>query len=266
MIGKAREAKPRRGAMVPVALLAALALARGAVAGETRCWIDKGALVAPAAFGDIAGDFLIDLSTPTSALHVTRAQEDGLEGEAATRGLSIAGLRLAAVTLAIVDLDARTAKFDTTINGVIGADLLRRFIVEIDPSPCRLRLLRRRSAAWPGSVRLAIREAGGRPLAPARVTDGAQARSGLFALDTADWATLVAGARLSRPLAADAPAPVRLRGVEVAGRLFEQVPAAVRPQGDDAGPGAIGMAVWSRWRLRLNIREGWLELAPAEGR
>jgi hypothetical protein len=249
--------------MVLIALLACLALVRGAPAGETRCWIDKDALVAPAAFGDIAGDFLIDLSAPASVLHVTRAQEDGLEGKAATRGLSIAGRRLAGVTLAIADLDARTAKFDTTINGVIGADLLRRFVVEIDPSPCRLRLLRRRSGAWPGSVRLAIREIAGRPLIPARVTDGLKVRSGLFAIDTTDWATLVAGARLSRPQPADAPAPVLLRGVEVAGRLFEHVPAAVQPPGGDEAPDAIGMAVWSRWRLRLDIRHGRLELAPA---
>jgi hypothetical protein len=264
LIGKARDAKPRCGAMVLIVLLAWLGPVRGAPASETRCWIDKGALVAPAAFGDVAGDFLIDLSAPVSVLHVTRAQEDGLEGIAATRDLSIAGRRLAGVTLAIVDLDARTAKFDTTINGVIGADLLRRFVVEIDPSPCRLRLLRRRSGAWPGSVRLAIREIGGRPLTLARVTDGLKVRSGLFAIDTADWATIVAGARLSRPQPADPPAPVRLRGVEVAGRLFEQVPAALRPPAGDETPDAIGMAIWSRWRLRLDLRHGWLELAPAE--
>ncbi len=247
-----------------MALLASLALVRGAVAGETRCWIDKGALVAPASFGDIAGDFLIDLSAPASALHVTRAQEDGLEGHAATRELVVAGRKLAGVTLPIVDLDARTARFDTAINGVIGADLLRRFIVEIVPSPCRLRLLRRGPVAWPGSVRLAIREVGGRPLAPARIADRAQARSGLFAMDTADWVTLVAGAGLSRPQTGDAPGPVRLRGVEIAGRLFEQVPAAVQPPGNDGAAGAIGMAIWSRWRVRLDIRHGWLELAPAE--
>lgn len=253
--------------MVPVALLAslALALARGALAGETRCWIDKGALVAPAAFGDIAGDFLIDLSAPASALHGTRAQEDGLDGKAVTRDLSIAGRRLAGVTLAIVDLDARTAKFDTTINGVVGADLLRRFLVEIDPSPCRLRLLRRRPARWAGSVRLAIRETDGRPLVPASVTDGLKVRSGLFALGTADWATRVPG-RLSRPQTTDAPAPVRLRALEIAGRLFEQVPAATQPHAIDEARGAIGMAVWSRWRLRLDMRDSWLELAPAEGR
>jgi hypothetical protein len=56
--------------------------------------------------------------------------------------------------------------------------------------------------------------------------------------------------------------------VEVAGRLFEQVPALVRSPADaqEAGAGdadAIGMAVWSRWRLRLDTRRGWLELAPS---
>jgi hypothetical protein len=245
----------------------ALALAgvwRGAQAGETRCWVDKGALVAPVAFGDIAGDFLIDLSTPTSALHVTRANEDGLEGEAATRDLTVAGLRLPSVTLAIIDLDARTAKFDTAVNGVIGADLLRRFIVEIDPSPCRLRLLPRRPRAspkpWRDGVRLAVRDADGRPLVTARVSDGMTVRSGAFAIDTGEWTTLVAGARLSRPQPADAPAPVRLRALEVGGRLFEQVPALVQAEGDT---NAIGMAVWSRWRLRLDVLGGRLELAPA---
>ena len=266
MIGKIGESRPRRALAVPAALLAWLALAGAARAGEgpgeTRCWIDKGALVAPAAFGDIAGDFLIDLSAPASALHVTRAQEAGMEGEAATRELVVAGRRLAGVTLAIVDLDARTAKFDTTINGVIGADLLRRFVVEIDPSPCRLRLLRRKPARWPGSVRLAVREAGGRPLAPARVSDGSKIRSGEFALATADWATLVVG-RLSRPQSADAPSAIRLRAVEVASRLFEQVPATVQPQASDESQGSLGMAVWSHWRLRLDMSDGWLELAPA---
>ena len=266
MFGKIREFRRRR---LPAALVAWLALAGAAGAGErpgeTRCWIDKGALVAPAAFGDIAGDFLIDLAAPASALHVTRAQEDGLEGAGATRDLVIAGRRLAGVTLAIVDLDARTARFDTAINGVIGADLLRGFVVEIDPSPCRLRLLRRPSGAWRGSVRLAVREAGGRPLAPASVSDGLKVRSGEFALATADWTTQVDG-RLSRPQPADATAPVRLRAVEVAGRLFEQVPAEVRPQASDEALGSIGMAVWSHWRLRLDMKSGRLDLAPAPPR
>jgi hypothetical protein len=263
LIGKAGESRRPGAAAFGIGLLAPLVLACGARGGETRCWIDKGALVAPAAFGDIAGDFLIDLSAPASALHVTRAREDGLEGEAATRDLTIAGRRLSGITLPIVDLDAHTARFDTTINGVIGADVLRRFVVEIDPSPCRLRLLRRGGARWAGSVRLPIREAGGRPLVPARVTDGVRVRSGLFALATAEWTTQVAG-RLARPQAAETPAPVRLRAVEVAGRLFEQVPAAAPPLGSDGAIGAIGVAVWSQWRLRLDVRHGWLDLASAD--
>jgi hypothetical protein len=267
LIAKARETKRTRALVLGIALLASPTLVRGADGG-TQCWIDKGALVAPAAFGDIAGDFLIDLSAPASALQVTRAQEDGLDGGSARRDLVVAGRRLVGVTLPIVDLDARTARFDTTINGVIGADLLRRFIVEIDPAPCRLRLLLRRPAAWPGSVRLAVREAGGRPLAPARITDGVRLRAGRFAIATADWSTQIGEARLSRPQNASAAAPVRLRAVEVAGRLFEQVPALVRPppdaREDDANdPDAIGMAVWSQWRVRLDMRHGWLELAPA---
>jgi hypothetical protein len=255
LIGKARDA-------AAIALAAWLGLGEGALAGETRCWIDHGALVAPAAFGDIAGDFLIDLSAPVSALHVTRAQEDGLDGQTATRALRLAGRRLAAVTLPIVDLDARTARFDTAINGVVGADVLRGFVVDIDPSPCRLRLLRRRPPLRAGAVRLAVREVGGRPLVAARLTDGVRSREALLAIDTADWAVRVVGARLSRPQSADAPVPVRLRAVEVAGRLFEQVPAVASLGPDDEAIDAIGMAIWSHWRLRLDMRSGWLELAP----
>ena len=266
LIGKGFAVRPRRRPRLLAVLVAALALAGVARAGAARCWIDKGALVAPASFGDIAGDFLVDLSTPVSALHVTRAQADGLEGEVATRDLVIAGRRLAGLTLPIADLDARTARFDTTINGVIGADLLGRFVVEIDPSPCRLRLLRRRSAPWPGRVRLPIRQAGGRPLVPARITDGAKIRDGLFALGTADWETRLAGARLARPQPPGAVSSARLRALEVGGRLFEQVPAAVQAEDGDGARGAIGMAVLSRWRLRLDMARGWLDLAPAEPR
>jgi len=243
--------------------LAALVWVSNGEAGESRCWIDKGALVASAAFGDIAGDFLIDLSAPTSMLHVTPAQTNGLVGATARRDLVIAGRRLADVDMAIVDLDARTAPFDTVINGVLGIDVLGRFTIEIDPDPCRIRLSLRRPGPPRGGVRLPVREVGGRPLAPAVVTDGTRVRAGLFAIDTADWVTTVAGARLSRtPSAGDAP--VRLRAVEFAGRLFEQVPAAVVPQGLGGAPDAVGMALWSRWRLVLDIRDGWLDVAPLD--
>jgi hypothetical protein len=112
-----------------------------------------------------------------------------------------------------------------------------------------------------GSLRLPIREVDGRPLAPARITDGVRVRDGLFAIDTAGWSTIVRGG-LSRPQASGDPSPVRLRAVELGGSLFEQVPAGVRLPGEADQIDAIGMSVWSRWRLRLDVRRGWLELDP----
>lgn len=263
-----------RGLLARAGLLAAhlwLAAAPAlALAGEARCWIDKGALVASASFGDIAGDFVIDLSAPVSQLHVTRAQMDGLDGPAATRTLILAGQRTAGFTMAIDDLDARTGHFDTVINGVIGVDLLRRFTVEIAPSPCRLRLFRTRAPRLARRVRLPLLDPGGAPRVPALVTDGTRVRTDALAIDTAHWISRIDGARLSRPPAtppappafageAGAP-PIRLRALELAGRLFEQVPADIA--GPDT-PEAIGMAIWSNFRLRLDIQSGWLDLAPA---
>ena len=69
-----------------------LALTSGpSLAGEARCWVDHGALVAAVSFGDIAGDFILDVSTPKSALHLTRAQGDGIDAVSAVRPLVIAG-------------------------------------------------------------------------------------------------------------------------------------------------------------------------------
>ena len=231
--------------------------------GETRCWIDKGSLVASAAFGDIAGDFLIDLSAPVSQLHNTRAQLAGLETPIVRRDLVLAGRRIADVTLAVEDLDGRTRDFDTSINGVIGADVLGRFVVEIDPEPCRLRLSTRKARAFHGGVRLPVQEAGGRPVIEATISDGARAWTGLFAIDTARWSSGLARARLSRPLSGDlglASPPIRLRALEVGGHLFEQVPAFIDPAGAEGSGGSIGMAVWSSWRLRLDMRNGQLDL------
>jgi hypothetical protein len=35
-----------------------------AAAGETACWFENGAVVAPAAVGGMAGDYVLDLSAP----------------------------------------------------------------------------------------------------------------------------------------------------------------------------------------------------------
>jgi hypothetical protein len=263
-------ARPDR--ILLAALAAAVGLASQARAGETRCWIDKGGLVASARFGDIAGDFLIDLSAPDSQLQDTRAAMAGLEGASATRTLAIAGQTVPDFTMGIADLDARTRRFDTVINGVLGADLMRRFILGIDPAPCRLRLGHGRPHPLPGGVRLRLGDGGdGVPRVAAAITDGRRLRVDDLAIDTADWAGRLGDARpAASPPPGDAarPAPTaRLRALELAGRLFEQVPVDTPATGTGAtapGPSgeAIGMAVWSRLRLRLDIQDGWLDVAP----
>jgi hypothetical protein len=231
-------------------------------AGETACWFENGAVVVPAAFGDIAGDFILDLSSPVSQLHVTTAQTFGIDTPTARAGLRLAGERIGPLTLPVADLDARARGFVTSIVGVIGADALRAFVTEISTQPCRVRLSRRGDRR-PGAVRLPLRMVDGALAVRAAISDGATSRAGWFAIDTGQAPTLAADATLSRTPAPGSDPPVRLRAVSVAGRLFEQVPGGVMAPPRAGLAGTIGMAVWSRFRLRLDPRQGWLELTPA---
>ena len=242
------------------ALCALLAPAAAARAGAVRCWLDHGAVVAPAAFGDIAGDFIIDLSRPSSALHDTRANADGITGDAARGPLALAGERIADLDLAVVDLDAETRAFDTVINGVIGWDVLGRYAVKLDlrRGRCRLTLATAGQSARRLGASLPLTQVNGAPAVPAAVTDGLSAREGLFVIDTGQEAVRVADARLSRPQAGkDKDAPIQLRAASVGGALVEQVPAAIM---DPPAPGAAGSLGLSAWR------GGVLTLDPARGR
>jgi hypothetical protein len=246
-------------------LIAPILAAGAARAGEARCWLDHGAVVVAASFGDMAGDFILDASTPTNQLHVTRAEEDGIAGPSARAALVLAGERVEDLDMAVADLDARSAGLVTSINGVIGADVLRRFVLQIDFAPCRIRLYRRAPPPMTGAVRLRVREAAGVPAVAATISDGHQSRAGLFAINTASAVSEIAEATLSRQPPADGDPPIRLRALAVAARLFEQTPAGVTPGTPAALQGSIGTAVWSHWRLRLDLRRGWLELAPRRG-
>lgn len=239
----------------------------GARAGETRCWLDKGAVVVPAAFGDIAGDFLLDLSRPVTALHDTRANMNGLTGPSATATLSVAGVSFRRRTLPIIDLDPQTAPFDTTINGILGADIARGRVLTLDfrGGGCRLSLGKGAPAGRGQGSSLPLTWIAGIPVAPAIISDGVKARSGLFALGTARAASVVSAARLSRP--AKAGDPIRLRALEFGGQLFEQTPAET-PSEISAGPAAriagdIGTSVLARGRLILDARNGVLKIEAA---
>jgi hypothetical protein len=258
------------------ALAVISAAARPACAGATVCWIDNGAVVVPAAFaqpglGDVTGDFILDLSAPHSQLHLTTAQSDGMGDATEAQGaLTLAGEPIAA-NLAVSDLDDRQWGFPTTLNGLIGADVLAGYVVELRFSPCRLTLWRRAPPAV-ALATLPVRMVGGIPTVAAAIFDGTKRRSGQFAIDTGAAGVRIAAdrARFSRlsarvdPVSRDHP-PARLAALSQAGRVFQNQPAALQVDAPAGVLGGIGTDVWSRYVLRLDSRRDRLSLlAPAK--
>jgi hypothetical protein len=249
--------------------------ARPAWAGQTQCWLDNGAVVVPAAFaqpglGDVTGDFILDLSAPHSQLHLTTAQSDGLgDATEAPGALALAGEHIAA-RLEVADLDDRQWGFPTTLNGLIGADVLAGYVVELRFSPCRLTLSRRAPRAG-AMATLPVTMVGGIPTVAAQVFDGRKRRSGQFAIDTGAAGVRIAAARarFSRlsarvdPLSRDHP-PARLAALSLAGRVFQDQPAALQEDAPAGVLGGIGTDIWSRYVLRLDFRRNRLALAPAK--
>jgi len=245
---------PRVATLVIPLALAAWA----AAAGETPCRLDRGRIVVTAAFGDVAGDFVLDAAAPRSTLDATVAGMWNLGETDARADLRLAGQRLPQFPMQVADLDA------AGISGVIGADALAGFVTEIRTAPCRVTLSRRAGQPWP--IRLPLRVIGGAFAVPAAVSDGVTSRSGWFAVATGAPGVMVTDAKLTRAPPKDADPnwpPARLRALSLGGALlFENIPAGV----DDAAPpglaGAIGEEAWHSFRLRLDPKRGWFELAP----
>jgi hypothetical protein len=260
-------------AVHPPMIVACLALAAGgAGAGESRCWIDKGAVVVAAAYGPIVGDFIFDLSQAHSQLHVTAAQAAGWTGATARRTLRLAGQTLPAFAIAIADLDGHTRDFPTNIAGVLGADVLGRFTLDMDFDPCRLRLSRKPGPGANTGRGLKIRMIRGAPAVFAAISDGVTARAGWFAVDTASAGSRIAHASFSRSLrAGDDPSdrvrpPARLRAVSIDGNLIEQSPAGVMSGSAPGLAGALGLAVWSRFHLSVGGGQKWLDISQRKAR
>src|SRR5690242_15438982 len=173
-----------RGGGIALCLGLAVLAAPAARAGEARCFVENGAVIVPAALGDIAGDFLLDLGAPASQLHNTIAEAWDVEGASDVAPLQLAGERVPAASFQVADLDARSWGFSTTLNGLIAADVLQGYVVDLQLEPCRLTLwpgpapARRVLARWPLAM------VGGAPAVAARVTDGKTVLNGWFAIDT----------------------------------------------------------------------------------
>ena len=122
---------PMRFAASLVAVMVGILAAGAARAGETKCWFEHGALVVPAAFADIAGDFILDLSAPHSQLHETMALAHGIEAATPRGDLALAGVTISDFPMQVENLDARSQPFVTSIAGVLGADIARRFVIAL---------------------------------------------------------------------------------------------------------------------------------------
>lgn len=233
------------------------------------CWFENGAVVAPASVAGIAGDYLIDPSAPRTLIHETRAQSEGIAVTELTAPVRVAGLSLKALPVKVVDLDFRAPGFDTPIAGVIGADALAGQLVDLDFSPCRVRI-HGPTRRVPRGRAIPLTLVGGVPTLRAAVSDDDQAVAGLFAVD---WSS-AGKVRLSDRIAAFRPAregydPLsrnqargRLRAFSFLGNLSEETPSGLIAGLDPAVAGSIGTGEWSRWRLRLDMSRRVLTLLP----
>lgn len=251
---------------VPVlALSLTLTLAGAARAGETACWFENGAIIAPAVIADMAGDYVIDLSAPRTLLHETRAQMAGIVEPELILSVEVAGLKAPAVSVKVADLDARGAGFVTPIAGVIGMDVLAGHSVEIDFAACRVRI----DQAWRArrQVVLPVVVVDGLPTIEAAVSDGPTALRGAFAIDTASLAmarlsTRGAAATGKLDLTARHKAPAHLRALSIGGVLAENVPAGLADDLPEGVAGTLGTGFWARHRLRLAADARTLSVAP----
>ncbi|MGR4865729.1 hypothetical protein [Caulobacter sp. LARHSG274] len=244
-------------------ILCLLAASGGpALAGETACWFENGAVVVPAAIGGMAGDYVLDLSAPRTLLHETAAQRAGYAETALTLPVLLAGQRTAPGPVTVQDLDYRNVGFFTPILGVIGADILGRYVVTLDFAPCRLDLELLGSAGRPRGRGLGVTVVGGVATVQAAASDGVGGVAGAFALDTASNG----GVRARGPADAPRQKPAgTLPALSLDGVLRRDLPAVVAGELPDGVVGALGVQVLAGYRLRLDPAAGRLWLTPVAG-
>lgn len=253
---------------LPFAILALLSAAP-AQAAEIACRFERGTLVAPAVVAGIAGDFIIDTGAPQSALHETKAQAEGIAETELSGDVSLAGKAVKALPLRVQDLDVRTWNLPTPVAGVIGADALRGFVLDVTYAPCRLRLSAVGEAPRFGGRRLALSWDLGRPTVEAAVSDDAHRISGRFVVATgADAPMRLADDLAQAPGVAETkelyPAGVwlaRLPQVTFAGATGRDVATGLMtPEGEVVG--VLGGTVLAHFRLRFDFPAGRLLVEP----
>lgn len=240
-------------------------------AGQVACRYENGAVVVAAEVAGLAGDYILDPSTPQTQLHETKAQEAGIAETALTAPAALAGETVPALPIVVADLDARSYGFSTPIAGVIGADALNGRILDLQLLPCRLGFYTPgHEPPFPRGHTMAVLTVGGVPAVAATITDNRMGGQGLFAIDTASAPAVRVSDRLAvaAPPLADGDAadrsktPAVLAALSFNGEVVARAPASLVTGLDPALSGALGTGVWKRWRMRLDLRVGTLTLAP----
>jgi hypothetical protein len=256
-----------------LALAGLLVLAASpATAGETACWFENGVVVVPAQVLGVTGDFILDTATAHTQLAETQAQTAGFDETALTGDLRLAGVSLTGATVAVADLDMRTGALPTPVAGVIGADVLRPYVVDISFAPCRVRLsLPRRAPGFRASTRMKLTWVADRPTVTAQVSDGARILTGGFspgvgvdrAVRISDAAAQAPGADKPRELYPFGILEPRVQALKFAGDVAWNLPGGLLAAEDPGLAGEIGGPYLQRYRLRFDFPAGRLLIAPA---
>jgi hypothetical protein len=254
-----------------LALSALLALAAtSARAGAAACWFENGVLVVGAEVMGVPGDYILDTATPHTLLAESQAQAAGFAETALTGEVRLAGVASRRVTVAVAALDLRTGALPTPIAGVIGADVLRDYVLDVSFAPCRIALAPAGAASrFRSQTVLPMSWLADRPVVTAAASDGSRTLTGPFALATGgDTAVRLSDAVAAAPGAAKPkelyPYGVlrpRLRALSFAGALSEDLPAGLVKAEDPDLAGEIGAPLLSRFRLRFDFPAGKLLLA-----
>lgn len=252
-----------------LALLTAVSAAGSAEAGEIACRFERGVITAPASVAGIAGDYIIDTGAAQTMLHETKAQAEGIADTEVTGDVRLAGVSVKTLPLKVADLDGRTWSLPTPSAGVIGADALRGFVVDVAYAPCRLRLSRPGRAPRFAGRALRLGWDLGRPTAQASVSDDAHEVSGRFVVATGGDVPIRLADDLARAPGAPEPQELypagvwmaRLPQVRFAGAIGRDVAAGLmKPEGDVVG--VIGGLALAHFRLRFDFPASRLIVDP----
>lgn len=247
----------------------ALVAAPAAHAGEAACRFERGVITVPAVVAGIAGDYILDTGAARTTLHETKAQAEGIADTELIGDVRLAGMAVRAAPVMVADLDVRTWNLPTPAAGVIGADALRGFVLDVTYAPCRIRLSPPGRAPRFAGRSLDLGWDLGRPTAQAAVSDDAHRISGRFVIATganapvrlADDLAQVPAAVDRKELYPDGVWLARLPEVDFGGAVGRGVAAGLmKPDGDVVG--VLGGQVLAHFRLRFDFPAGRLFVQP----